>query len=74
MEGNSKEVAVSTTKERVVELVADVRDIIVPVSSEEKIILNFSLSGVTSRTEGNVYICRVLWKTAESLPLWMAGC
>ena len=56
MEGNSKEVAVSTTKERVVELVADVRDIIVPVSSEEKIILNFSLSGVTSRTEGNALV------------------
>ena len=56
MMGDAKDAAVSAEKELVVELGTDARDIIVPVSHDDKVILNFPLSGVTSRTEGNALV------------------
>ena len=44
MIGDAKDAAVSAGKELVVELGADARDVIVPVSSDDKVILNFPLA------------------------------
>ena len=56
MIGDAKDAAVSAEKELVVELGADARDIVVPVSADDRVILNFSLTGVTPRTEGDALV------------------
>ena len=60
MKTDLKEGAVSSEKEHIVNLGADAQDIIIPVSSEEKIILNFPLAGISARNEGRNVVLECL--------------